>query len=95
MIVLGNLAGLVFGTFVFTISAVSFPLILDRHVDIGTAVATSLRAVAKNPVTMAVWAFIIALGLALGISIFFVGLALVLPILGHTTWHLYRKLVRS
>ena len=93
--IVGNGVGAIFGIVTFAISVVSFPLILDRHVDVATAVTTSIRAVAKNPAIMALWAVIIAIGLAFGIAMFFVGLALVMPILGHATWHLYRKVVQT
>ena len=75
------------------ISVVSFPLLLDRDVGAAAAVRTSLRAVAKNPLTMAAWGLIVAVLLVLGSLPFFAGLAVVMPILGHATWHLYRKVV--
>ena len=77
-----------------SLSAVSFPLLLDRK-DVGvvTAVGTSIRAIAANPGPMALWGLIVAGSLALGSIPFFVGLAVVIPVLGHATWHLYRKLV--
>lgn len=86
--------GFLFALVAFALSAVSFPLLLDRK-DIGvvTAVGTSIRAIAANPVPMALWGLIIAGGLALGSIPFFVGLAVVIPVLGHATWHLYRRLV--
>jgi uncharacterized membrane protein len=86
--------GFVFVVIVFTISVVSFPLLLDRD-DIGcdVAIGTSIRAVIANPWPMAVWAMIVAGSLAIGSILFFVGLALAIPVLGHATWHLYRKLV--
>jgi len=93
MIVLGVGVGFLFAVLVLAISVVSFPLLLDRNASIGTAVSTSLRAVAANPRVMALWGFIIAAGLVLGSIPLFVGLVVVLPILGHATWHLYRKVV--
>ena len=68
-------------------------MLLDRDVSIMTAVQTSMRAVLANPVTMAIWGFIVAGVLLLGSLPFFVGLAFALPVLGHATWHLYRKVV--
>jgi uncharacterized membrane protein len=76
-----------------TISVVSFPLLLDRDVGIGEAVATSVRAVAANPGPMALWGLIVAGGLAVGSAPALFGLILVMPVLGHATWHLYRKVV--
>jgi uncharacterized membrane protein len=86
--------GFVFAVIVFAISVVSFPLLLDRDdIGIDVAIGTSIRAVIANPWVMAVWAMIIAGSLVIGSIPFFVGLVLVLPILGHATWHLYRRLV--
>jgi uncharacterized membrane protein len=72
---------------------VSFPLLLDRDVGLYTAVATSVRAVVANPGPMAVWGLIVAGGLAIGSIPLLLGLILVMPVLGHATWHLYRKVV--
>jgi len=85
--------GFLFALFVFTISVVSFPLLLDRD-DIGldVAIGTSIRAVRTNPRQMAIWGLIVAGSLAVGSALFFVGLAVAIPVLGHATWHLYRKL---
>ena len=85
--------GFIFATVTFTLSVVSFPMLVDRNVGFVTAVQTSVRAVAANPITMGIWAFIVASGLLIGALPFFVGLAVVLPVLGHATWHLYRKVV--
>ena len=68
-------------------------MLLDKNVDAATAVRTSVRAVFANPKTMAMWGLVVAGGLAIGSLPFFVGLAIVLPVLGHSTWHLYRKVV--
>jgi len=78
---------------VLAISVVSFPLLLDRNVGVRQAVATSFRAVRENPGPMAAWGLIIAAGLVIGAIPLLVGLAIILPILGHATWHLYRKVV--
>ena len=75
------------------ISVVSFPLLLDREVGLSNAVATSIRVLAENPLPIATWGMIVAGGLALGSIPAFLGLVFVLPILGHATWHLYRKTV--
>ena len=93
LILWGNLVGLLFAIAVLTISVVSFPLLVDRDVGLASAVTTSVRAVLKNPVTMALWGLIVMALLALGTLPVFIGLAVVLPVLGHATWHLYRKLV--
>lgn len=85
--------GFLFAVLVFTISVVTFPLLIDRQ-DIGldVAIGTSFRAVIANPWPMAIWGMIVAGSLVLGSIPLFVGLAFVMPILGHATWHLYRKL---
>ena len=89
----GNAIGFVFALAAYALSAVSFPLLLDRNVGMPTAIVTSIRAILKNPLTMALWGVIVALGLAIGSLPFLFGLAVVMPILGHATWHLYRKVV--
>lgn len=93
LILVGSGAGFAFAAVVFTLSVVSFPMLLDRDVTIVTAVHTSIRAVLKNPVTMGLWGLTVAGTLLLGALPFFVGLAFVLPMLGHATWHLYRRVV--
>jgi uncharacterized membrane protein len=93
LIILGNAIGFVFAAVVLAISVVSFPLLLDRQVGVAVAVHTSVKAVLANPVAMATWGFIVAAALAIGSLPVFVGLAIVLPVLGHATWHLYRRVV--
>jgi uncharacterized membrane protein len=93
LIIIGCGVGFLFAVVALCISVVSFPLMLDRHATAIDAIRTSLQAVMKNPITMAAWGFIVAVLLALGSLPFFVGLAVVLPVLGHATWHLYRKMV--
>ncbi len=93
LIVAGVGAGFLFALFVLAIGAVSFPLLLDRQVSISTAMATSFRALKTNPGPMLAWGFIVAAGLVLGMIPLMMGLVIVLPVLGHATRHLYRKLV--
>lgn len=93
LIIVGNFVGFLFALAVLTISVVSFPLLVDRDVGAVEAVLTSVRAVATNPVTMAAWGLIVAALLVIGSLPFFFGLAVVVPVLGHSTWHLYRKVV--
>lgn len=93
LIALGVGAGFLFAVLVLTISVVSFPMLLDRDVGLITAVRTSVRAVAANPGPMAAWGLIVAASLLLGTLPLFVGLIIAIPVLGHATWHLYRKLV--
>ncbi len=87
--------GLVFAAIVLTISVVTFPLLLDRPVGFAAAIGLSALAVWRNKVTMLTWGLIVAAGLVLGALPFFLGLVVVLPILGHATWHLYRRLIRA
>ena len=93
MIAVGFGVGLLFAALVLSISVVSFPLLLDREVGLAKAVSTSVRAVAMNPVPMAVWGMIVAGLLVLGSLPLLLGLVIVMPVLGHGTWHLYRKVV--
>jgi len=93
LLIVGTAAGFVFAVVSFAMGVVSFPLLLDRQVGAPTAVATSIRVVSKNPVTMAAWGFFIAASMAMGSLLFLFGLTVVLPVLGHASWHLYRKVV--
>jgi uncharacterized membrane protein len=93
LIIAGNGIGFLFAVLVLTISVVSFPLLLDRDVGAMVAMHTSVRAVLRNPLMMAAWGLFVAVTLVIGSLPFFVGLAVVLPVLAHSTWHLYRKVV--
>src|ERR1700720_1170084 len=93
LIIAGNGIGFLFAVVAMTISVVSFPLLLDRDVGVIVAMHTSVRAVLRNPLMMAAWGLFVAAALVIGSLPFFVGLAVVLPVLAHSTWHLYRKLV--
>lgn len=93
MIGTGIGVGFLFAVVVLAIGAIAFPLLLDRPVGVDTAIWTSVRAVITNPGTMALWGLMVAGGLLLGSLPAFVGLMVVMPVLGHATWHLYRKLV--
>lgn len=93
MIVIGIPVGFVFAAVTLAVTVVAFPLLIDRPVGLPVAVLTSLRVTAKNPVTVALWGFIIAVAMALGTLPILLGLAVVLPVLGHASWHLYRRAV--
>lgn len=86
-------ARFLFALFAMMISIVSFPLLLDRDVGLDTAIRTSIRAVTENPVPMAIWGLAVAGALVAGSIPLFAGLIIVMPVLGHATWHLYRKVV--
>jgi uncharacterized membrane protein len=93
MIIIGLGVGVLFAFLVLAISVVSFPLLLDRDVGLDVAVSTSIRAVVANPGPMLLWGLIVAGGLLIGSIPAFLGLVFVLPVLGHATWHLYRRVV--
>lgn len=93
LILAGNAIGFVFAVVVLSTTVVAFPLLIDRDVGAWAAIHTSARAVMANPVQMLAWGFVVALLLALGSLPLFAGLIVVIPILGHATWHLYRKVV--
>lgn len=92
---LGNVIGAVLSIILFSLTVVSFPLLLDRDVDFITAMITSVRAVVASPVPMISWAIIIVMLLMVSALPAFLGLVLTLPVLGHTTWHLYRRIVED
>ena len=93
MIVMGISVGFLFALLAMMLSVVSFPLLLDRDTGLDTAIGTSFRAVLANPGPMALWGLIVAALLVAGSALVFVGLMVAVPVLGHATWHLYRKLI--
>ncbi|HLW91764.1 MAG TPA: DUF2189 domain-containing protein [Roseiarcus sp.] len=93
LIVVGCFIGFCFAVVTFSISVIAFPLLLDRDAGAAVAVAASVRAVVQNPMVMALWGLTIVAALIVGSLPFFVGLVIVMPILGHATWHFYRKVV--
>lgn len=93
LILLGNLIGFLFALVVLSTTVIAFPLLLDRDVGAYAAIETSARAVLANPVPMLLWGLIVAVALLIGSIPLLAGLAVVVPVLGHATWHLYRKVV--
>lgn len=93
LIIVGNAVGFVFALVVLCTTVIAFPLLLDRDVGAYSAIETSIRAVAANPVQMVLWGLIVAITLLIGSIPLLVGLAIVMPVLGHATWHLYRKVI--
>ncbi|MCB4822287.1 DUF2189 domain-containing protein [Roseicella aerolata] len=93
LLLLGNGAGFLFALLVLMLTVVSVPMLIDRRVDISTAIQTSFRACMANPGPMAAWGLIVAVLLFLGCLPAFIGLAVVMPVLGHATWHLYKRVV--
>jgi uncharacterized membrane protein len=92
-LIVGTITGAIFAAVVFAMCAVAVPMVIDRDVDAVTAMLTSLDAVRHNIRPMALWAFLIALFTFAGLSLFFVGLVITLPLVGHASWHAYRDLV--
>lgn len=90
---LGNLAGALIAMAVFSISVISFPMLYDRDIDFVTAMTTSVRLVAANPRTMVLWCAFIGLAVGLSLLSLFLGLFVVIPVIGHATWHLYKRAV--
>ena len=93
LIVYGVGVGALFAFAALALSVFAFPLLLDRPTTSVTAIGTSIKAVTANFTVMLIWGLLVVALLAVGASLFLIGLAAVLPILGHATWHLYRKVV--
>jgi uncharacterized membrane protein len=92
-LLVGNTVGAVLAMIVFSFSVVSFPMLFDRNVDFVTAMVTSVKVVLENPKSMIVWCGIIAVLIAGSLLSALVGMFIVLPVLGHASWHLYRRAV--
>ena len=90
---IGNAVGAALSLILFSLTVVSFPLLLDRDVDFVTAMITSVRAVVTSPLPMIGWAVLIVILLAVSAMPYFLGLVVTLPVLGHATWHLYRRII--
>jgi Predicted integral membrane protein len=90
---IGNAVGAALALILFSLTVLSFPLLLDRDVDFVTAMITSVRAVVTNPLPMIGWAAVIVVLLLVSALPYFLGLVVTLPVLGHATWHLYRRIV--
>jgi uncharacterized membrane protein len=92
-LLVGNGLGAIIALFVFSITAFAPPLVVDRDLDFVTAMTTSVRAVAANPRSMLAWAIVIGADLAIAFATLFVALLVIFPVLGHATWHLYRRVI--
>ncbi len=90
---IGSVIGAIFSIVVFTASAFSLPMLMDRKTDAITAVITSINAVLRNKLTMLVWAIIIVSLVAIGFLTLFLGFIVLLPLIGHATWHAYRETI--
>ncbi|MFK7937929.1 MAG: DUF2189 domain-containing protein [Roseovarius sp.] len=93
MLAVGTLVGAGFALLLYMITVISLPLLLDREVDFVTAMITSFQTVKNNPGPMLAWAAFIACITLLALLPAFLGLFVVLPWLGHATWHLYQLAV--
>jgi uncharacterized membrane protein len=94
-LVIGNSVGAVIALAVFSYSATSFPMLFDRDIDFVTAMVTSVKLVLRNKVPMVLWCATIAGLVGLSLLSGLVGLFVVLPVLGHASWHLYRRAIPS
>jgi uncharacterized membrane protein len=94
-LLIGNTAGALIAAAVFSISVISFPMLFDRDIDFVTAMVTSVKTVEKNPRVMFIWALIIGALMLLSLLSALVGLIIIVPVLGHATWHLYRRTIVS
>jgi len=95
LLAVGTACGAVLAALVFAISVVSVPLLMERDIDVVSAVIVSLQAVARNPKPMLLWAWLVALLTAFGIATLYIGLIVTFPLVGHATWHAYRETVGS
>lgn len=95
MLAVGTAVGSLFALLLYMITVISLPMLLDREVDFVTAMITSFQTVARNPVPMLAWAVFIAAVTFVGMLPGFLGLYVVLPLLGHATWHLYHLLIEA
>lgn len=93
MLLVGSLVGAVVALTLFAITVVSLPMLMDRDVDFVTAIIVSMETVRSNPQVMVKWAALIAVGLFVAMVPLFLGLFVALPVLGHATWHIYRRAV--
>jgi uncharacterized membrane protein len=91
----GIAVGALIAAFTFSITVVSVPMLMDRQVDLMTAMQTSFKAVRKNWQAMALWASLIVMFVGIGLVTFFLGLIIAMPLVGHATWHAYRDLVNA
>ena len=90
---IGSFVGAIFSAIIFCASAFSLPMIMDRKVDMITAIVTSVNAVLKNKKVMLLWAGLILLSLIIGFATAFIGLLFLMPLIGHATWHAYQETI--
>ncbi|MFC7400386.1 DUF2189 domain-containing protein [Chelatococcus sp. GCM10030263] len=95
LVAIGSGVGFIFALLALAATSISFPLLLDRNVGVMAAINASVRAFLRNPLPMLAWGAIVTLALILGSLPLLVGLVVVMPVLGHATWHLYRRITGS
>jgi uncharacterized membrane protein len=95
MLAVGSIVGGILAFLLFSITVICLPLLLDREVDFVTAMITSFNAVLQNIFPMMIWAAVIVVLLVIGMLPAFLGLLVVLPLLGHSTWHLYQRVLKD
>lgn len=89
----GTVVGAIFAAIIFCVGAFSIPMLMDRKVDTVTAVVTSINAVLKNKITMLIWGLVIVVLVLVGVLTFYVGFIVLLPLVGHATWHAYKDTI--
>ncbi len=89
----GTVVGAIFAAIIFCVGAFSIPMLMDRKVDTVTAVVTSINAVLKNKLTMLIWGFVIVVLVLIGVFTFYIGFIVLLPLVGHATWHAYKDTI--
>ena len=93
MLAFGSAVGAALALLLFMITVLGLPLLLDREVDFVTAMITSIKTVATSPAVLLGWGVVVTVSMLVACVPFFLGLLVVLPVLGHTTWHIYRRAV--
>jgi uncharacterized membrane protein len=91
----GTFEGAVFSAIIFCFSAFSLPMIMDRKTDVVTAVITSINAVLRNKGVLSLWALIIVVIVAIGFATAFIGFIVLMPLVGHATWHAYQETINA
>lgn len=92
-LMVGTVVGLILSLILYSVTVIAMPMLLDRDVDFITAMITSVKTVVENPVPMLIWGVVITALAVVGMMSMFIGLIVILPVLGHTAWHLYRHAV--
>jgi len=92
LMIVGCAVGAVFAVVTLAISVISFPVVIDRQVTAFQAISISMQAMRHNPLFVLAWGAMVAVGLMFGAATFLLGMVVVLPVLGHATWHVYKRM---